>query len=179
MDILVDDQFVLTAYTESDLDVLVSHMNDPVIFRNTLTIPFPYSEADGKKFIRHVIDFESMNNLRKDWALRDTDGKLSGGIGLLYEQGVDAHRSEIGYWLCHELRNKGIMSRVVGAFTRHIFDTREILRLDAHVFTDNPASARALEKAGYRREGELGMAYFKNGDYKDAWLYAMLARDLN
>ena len=57
---------------------------------------------------------------------------------------------EIFYALRPEFAGKGIGSEAVRAFTRFIFDRFPVPALTAGVFTDNPASARVLEKLGFR-----------------------------
>jgi len=49
-----------------------------------------------------------------------------------------------------------------------------LCRLYAHVFDWNPASARVLEKAGYRFEGRLKKSVTKNGQTIDQLIYAMV-----
>ncbi|MDX1408221.1 MAG: GNAT family protein [Saprospiraceae bacterium] len=169
--IRVNQEIILTGITEEDLEVLVERINDPTIYANTLKVPYPYGHSDGKHFIRHVLDFESVHGMQKDWAIR-RDNTLIGGIGLLYEQGLQSHRSEIGYWLATPYRNQGIMTAVIRAFVEAVFAGTDLVRLDAHVFVDNPASGRVLEKAGFQREGLLKKAYLKDGVYRDAFLYA-------
>ena len=172
--IRVSETVSLSGITENDLDVLVERINDPSIYHNTLKVPYPYGQGDARTFIRHVLDFESVHDLQKDWAIRDTSNELIGGVGLLYEQGLKSHRSEIGYWLAGDHRNKGIMTEVIRIFVQSVFAHTDLVRLDAHVFTGNPASTRVLEKAGFEQEGLLRKAFLKDGEYKDAWLYAVL-----
>ena len=50
----------------------------------------------------------------------------------------------------------------------------EVHRLYAVPFCSNPASARVLEKAGYRREAVLRQNVIKDGLVLDQWLYAIL-----
>ncbi|MDX1478942.1 MAG: GNAT family protein [Saprospiraceae bacterium] len=169
----VRDDISLTGITEDDLQALVERINDPSIYANTLKVPYPYGHSDGKQFIRHVLDFESVHGVRKDWAIR-RNASLIGGIGLLYEQGLQSHRSEIGYWIATPFRNQGIMTDVIAAFVTAVFGHSDLVRLDAHVFVENPASARVLQKAGFQKEGRLSKAYLKDGVYRDAWLYAVV-----
>lgn len=178
---MTPDQFIeinadvrLTGIDEGDLDTLVERLNDRTIYENTLKVPYPYGHGDGRTFIRHVLDFESVHSMRKDWAIRDQNDGMIGGIGLLYDQGMNSHRSEIGYWLASPYRNRGIMTDVIRRFVESVFASTSLVRLDAHVFVDNPASARVLEKAGFEREGMLRKAYLKDDVYKDAWLYAVI-----
>lgn len=59
--------------------------------------------------------------------------------------------------------------------TGHAFRAHgELRRLDVVPFACNPASARVLEKAGYRCEGTLRQSVIKDGQILDQWVYAIL-----
>ena len=48
------------------------------------------------------------------------------------------------------------------------------MKIIAHVVTHNPASARLLEKCGFVQEGLLRKHFPKDGQFIDAWLFALL-----
>jgi RimJ/RimL family protein N-acetyltransferase len=52
-------------------------------------------------------------------------------------------------------------------------------RIFAWCDTENPASARVLEKAGMRREGVLRKNWTVRGEWRDALLYAMIESEWN
>ena len=170
-------ELVLGEFKDSDLETLVEYMNDPVVYQNTLTIPHPYSEQDGLNYLEHVKTFERLNGKRKDWAIRYHD-ELIGSIGLLYNHGLESHRSEIGYWLAKPHRGKGLMSICVHAFSRYILNSLPITRVEAHVFAHNPTSSRVLEKSGFTREGYIRGGFMKDGVALDAYFYSLLRDDL-
>lgn len=150
-------------------------MNDPVLYENTLTIPYPYKMEHAESYLAHVKAFEEKEGKQKDWVIR-YHGKLIGGIGALYNYGVSSHKSEIGYWLSREFRSTGIMTQVVGAFVAHLFKTTDLIRIEAHVFVGNHSSARVLEKNHFVLEGIAHAAFVKNGVPKDTWQYALIRK---
>lgn len=162
---------VIDTFRQSDVDVLVDHLNDPVVYANTLSIPSPYHPEDAIKFYNGVQVFKKQSGDYKDFVIRK-DGMLIGGIGLLYNHGLQSHKSEFGYWLTKSMRGKGIMTAVVDAFVEYVFATRTISRVEAHVFQHNPASARVLEKCGFEREGLIKNAFLKDEKLISAFLYA-------
>jgi RimJ/RimL family protein N-acetyltransferase len=125
----------------------------------------------AKSYLQHVRAFEEKEDVQKDFVIRK-DGKLIGGVGVLYNFGVHSHKSEIGYWMSREFRGEGIMTDAIGAFVRHLFDTTQLVRLEANVFIGNHGSARVLEKNQFVLEGTLRAAFIKEGTPKDTWLYA-------
>lgn len=167
----VVDGIYLTGIKYSDATHLAEHLNDMVFYQNTCSIPYPYTLADANAFISAVFQYEKRNKIQRDWVIRNPSGELIGGIGLLYNHGLNSHRSEMGYWLAKEYWNQGIMTHVVKTFYQHIFLRTKIIRLEAFVFSSNPASCRVLENAGFIKEGYLKRAYLKDGEYLDAWLY--------
>ena len=167
----VTEDLMLSSLQESDVEDLIYHINDPVLYENTLTVPYPYLLEHAKSYLEHVREFEAKEHIQKDWVLR-CRGTLIGGIGALYNHGMHAHKTEIGYWISREYRGTGIMTRVVGAFVDHLFSTTNMIRIEAHVFTGNRSSARVLEKNQFILEGTLRAAFLKNGRPRDAWLYA-------
>ena len=62
--------------------------------------------------------------------------------------------------------------------TSHAFRTHEGLRrLYAVPYVTNPASARVLQKAGYRCEGTMRQSAIKDGRVLDQWMYAILREE--
>ena len=85
----------------------------------------------------------------------ESDDALIGGCGFDSFQVGKSHRAEVGYWLAKPLWGRGIMTAVVRRVCRHAFEEFGLVKITAHVFSHNPASARVLEKCGFREEGFL------------------------
>ena len=64
------------------------------------------------------------------------------------------------------------MTAAVRAVTTYAFTSLDLVRVFALPFTDNAASVRVLEKAGYMREGLLRSSAIKAGQVRDQYLYA-------
>jgi [ribosomal protein S5]-alanine N-acetyltransferase len=165
----LDDQ-----YTPSDVKALVQWLNDPLIFANTLKIPHPYTEADGEFFLNLVEDLRNAHSVPVNWAIREKNGLLIGGLGRHCENGADGHRDEIGYWLAEPYRNQGWMTEIVKKYCQHLFSSTPLERISAQVFSQNPASARVLEKAGFQYEGLLRKYHKKGEQYLDALSFSLL-----
>jgi RimJ/RimL family protein N-acetyltransferase len=102
------------------------------------------------------------------------DDAVVGGIGI--DVGTDVFRrsAEIGYWLGEPFWGRGIATEVLRALTDYAWATFDIIRLEAGVFSWNPASARVLEKAGYTLEGCLRQGVVKQGRVGDRLIYGLL-----
>lgn len=64
-------------------------------------------------------------------------------------------------------------AQVAELFFRHT----TVNRVEAHTDVENVAEQRALEAAGFRREGVTRGAQWRDGEYHDGILYAVLRAD--
>jgi RimJ/RimL family protein N-acetyltransferase len=67
-----------------------------------------------------------------------------------------------------------IMTAVVRRLCQHAFEEFGLVKVTAHIFSDNRASARVLEKCGFQEEGFLRKHYLKDGQFLDARPFALL-----
>ena len=102
----------------------------------------------------------------------EINGAAAGGIGIHLGEDVHRHTGEFGYWLGEEFWGHGVMSEVVPAFVNYCFEKFSLHRISAQTYSSNPASARALEKAGFVLEGRMRKNVFKDGQILDSLLYA-------
>jgi RimJ/RimL family protein N-acetyltransferase len=174
VEIRVNEQVRLTEFRPSDKPALVEHLREKEIYDRTLRIPFPYTEADAEEWFGIVARTTQQQGQVVNFAIRNSDEFPIGGCGFDGLQVGKSHRAEIGYWLAKPYWNRGIMSAVVEKLCRHGFEELKLVKLTAHVFAANPASARVLGKCGFVQEGYLKKHYFKDGQYLDARLFALL-----
>lgn len=177
MIIKVDEHIQLDKITMDDKSNLLKYLNNPAIHRNTLTIPSPYTENDADWWIMFVYLKEKEEKRLTNWVIR-FDGKLIGGLGLLMKYPEEQNKDEFGYWLAEPFWNKGIMTKVVKAFSDFCFKELNYEQLEAPVFHYNHASARVLEKAGFKFIRVIKNLYEKDGKYEDALFYAKSKKDL-
>jgi ribosomal-protein-alanine N-acetyltransferase len=175
MRIKVDGQFVIAPYMPNDKGALIAYLNDEDIARNTLRIPYPYTEKDAEEWLQFADKQFDTLGCYANWAIRDAQDQLIGGIGRLMLYGKDTHMDEIGYWLARPYRGQGLMTRVVRAYCNYLFEQEHLVRITASVFPHNPASVRVLEKADFQREGYLRKHYKKADKYLDGILFAKIA----
>lgn len=88
------------------------------------------------------------------------------------------HRSlGIGYCLQERAWGQGFATEAVRAMLAWAFGALDLNRVEAHLDTRNLASARVLEKLGFRREGTLREDCIVLGEVSDSWVYGLLRRD--
>ena len=95
-------------------------------------------------------------------------------IGHIKYAYVRQYLGMIGYHLDVDFWNQGVMTEVLRAVVRFLYDETDAYRLQATVHSKHEASIRVLEKAGFKREGLLrGRAYW-HGQFCDLYMYAVL-----
>jgi [ribosomal protein S5]-alanine N-acetyltransferase len=153
-----------------DREALVRYANNRNVWLNLRDrFPHPYTHADARNWLEVVVGISPENS----FAIA-VDQEAVGGIGFTVQHDI-AHRSaEIGYWLGEEFWGRGIATEALIAVTDYAFANYDLCRLYAHVFEWNPASARVLEKAGYKFEGRLKKSVTKNGQTIDQLMFAVV-----
>jgi RimJ/RimL family protein N-acetyltransferase len=131
----------LRPVVDADLDAIYRQMKDPESVRMAaFTAEDP---ADRQAFLSH------MSRLREDPSVVhlavDADGTIAGTIGCFK---ID-DETEVTYWIDRALWGRGIAS----AALQHFLSVTTERPLFARAASDNAASLRVLEKAGFRRTG--------------------------
>jgi RimJ/RimL family protein N-acetyltransferase len=167
---LVLSKCEIRSWERGDAAALVRHADSRAVWRNLRDqFPFPYTETDAEMWIR------TARSLRPETAFAiDVGGEAIGAIGVELKDDVYRRSAEIGYWLGETHWGRGIATEALIAMTDWAFANFDLVRLFAHVFEWNPASARVLEKAGYSFEARMRDAVTKDGRTIDALLYARL-----
>ena len=83
----------------------------------------------------------------------------------------------LGYCLNEAAWGKGYATEAARALLGWAYATLDLNRVQAEVDTRNVASARVLEKLGFRREGTLREDCVVNGVVSDSWVYGLLRRE--
>lgn len=83
----------------------------------------------------------------------------------------------IGIWLAPRARGRRIGRDAQRQLAALFFAHTTANRVEAHTDVDNVAEQRALEGAGFTREGLVRGAQWRDGAYRDGYLYAILRGD--
>ncbi|MEU4725631.1 GNAT family protein [Nonomuraea dietziae] len=77
-----------------------------------------------------------------------------------------------------EFRGKGYGTEAQRRLVRYLFEHTTANRIQASTEIENIAEQRALEKAGFTREGVLRGCGFRAGAWRDGVLYSVIRSDL-
>ena len=84
----------------------------------------------------------------------------------------------IGIALLPEARGKGYGTHAQRQLAEYLFKHTTVQRIEAATEVDNVAEQRALEKAGFTREGVHRCTGWRDGAYRDGVWYGMVRTDL-
>ena len=133
-------------------------------------------------------------NDRQQWHRRWAENGLLGDDGgtLMVARGQDrlglvnwrrkvatptAYHWEIGIALLPEARGHGYGTEAHRVLVRYLFAHSPVHRIEAATETGNLAEQRALEKAGFTREGVLRGVGWRDGAWRDGVWFSVLRTD--
>ena len=86
--------------------------------------------------------------------------------------------AEVGYWVAKEARGRGVATRALILVAGWVFENSEVGRFQLRADTENVASRRVAEKAGFVREGVMRAALVLKGERRDVVMYSLVREDL-
>lgn len=110
----------------------------------------------------------------------DGAGQVAGQVSWIWMQWGPNRGSRcpmIGIWMRPDFRGRGLGTAAQVALVELCFRHTATNRVEAHTDVENVAEQRALEAAGFRREGVTRGAQWRDGAYHDGILYAVLRSD--
>ena len=163
-------RLILREWQETDQEALVRYANNRKVWRGLREIfPQTYSEKDAQWWVSHHRD-----NPRQHAFAIEYSREAIGGISLDQLEDVHQKTAELGYWLGEPFWGQGLGTEAVGGITDWGFANLDIIRIQACVYANNPASMRVMEKLGYQPEGCLKKSIFKDGQILDQIIYAKI-----
>jgi RimJ/RimL family protein N-acetyltransferase len=108
------------------------------------------------------------------------DGVLVGEVSwfaLDYGPPPMSRALNIGIAIAPAHRGRGLGTAAQRTLAAYLFDTYPVHRVEASTDVENVAEQRALEKAGFTREGVLRGAQWRAGAWHDLVGYAMVRGD--
>ena len=104
-------------------------------------------------------------------------GEAAGFVDWTAGTFVRERHWEIGIVLLPEWRGRGIGSRAQVLLCDYLFSHTPVQRIQAGTHPENIAEQKALGKAGFQLEGAIRATDFRDGQWRDAWLYSRLRSD--
>ena len=106
---------------------------------------------------------------------RRTNDQLLGGISIANVRRGVSQSGSLGYWIGAEFARQGHMTEALDLLLQFCFDDLQLHRVEAACLSQNEASRRLLDRAGFEQEGVARKLLQINGEWHDHLLFAMLA----
>lgn len=135
------ERLVLKKLVDADKERLVSLIGDFRVSKTLSNVPYPYTLDDADEWLK-IVDNEEFN---LNIFLNDD---LIGGIGLTP---AEDDFYELGYWLGVEYWGQGYATESVMELLNYAKSNTPCEKFKANVFKENVASAKVLEKNGFKR----------------------------
>lgn len=169
----LNGDYVIRDFELSDTDSLAKYANNYEIFRWVMdNFPFPYSKQNAEEWIAFSKNARDGFN----YAIANKS-ELIGGIGVKFKEDVYRYSWELGYWLGEPFWGNGIMTAAVKVFSSYLFNNYNIRSLIANVYEGNLASMKVLKKAGFKLDGVIRKAVFKEKLFLDLYVYSILREE--
>ncbi|MDZ4382014.1 MAG: GNAT family protein [Parvibaculum sp.] len=114
--------------------------------------------------------------VRKGEGRRGAGQRLIGGVGLKLCDGENL-TGEVGYALHPDYWGQGYALEAARMIVHAGFGDLGLQRIIGTCDQRNKASARVMEKLGMRREGVFRQSKYIQGEWRDEFLYAILAAE--
>lgn len=86
-------------------------------------------------------------------------------------------RGSIGYWLAENFQGNGIITKSCNHIIGSAFRQLGLHRIEIRVAGANKKSAAIPERLGFKKEGHLKGALFRNKNHVDMVIYGITAPD--
>jgi len=170
---LATERLLLREFAEEDWARVLAYQSDPRYLRfyewETRT------SDDARAFVGMFLGWQH-EQPRRRWQLAVTlrdSGLLIGNCGIRQAH-ADVRCAELGYELDPAYWGQGYATEAARAMLAFAFGELGMHRVQAEVIAENTASARVLEKLGFRIEGRLRENQWFKGRRWDTLLYGLV-----
>jgi len=170
-------------YRGDRIDLRPLELEDEPLLRRWINDPDTWATLGHRSPINATREREWIENYGKEpgeyifgIVVRESN-QLIGTAGLHGTNGID-RKATFGLMIGeHDARGRGYGSETTRLLLRFGFEELNLNRIELTVFAHNHAAIRVYEKAGYVREGRKRETFYRNGRYRDVYVYAVLRSD--
>jgi RimJ/RimL family protein N-acetyltransferase len=171
----MQDQVGLVPAAEEDLPLLYRLTSDPAATGEHEWFGWQDPHAFRRRWEENGLLDEASGVL-----MVSLDGERIGFVGWHKRQMARTSFCwNVGVALAPESRGQGCGTAAQRLLVRYLFAHSQVNRIEAGTEVTNLAEQRALEKAGFTREGITRGAAFRNGRWHDAVIYSVLRAEVD
>jgi ribosomal-protein-alanine N-acetyltransferase len=169
---LATERLLLRPLAPADAAALFAVFSDPEVMRYWSSAPWT-AMAQADQYVADATrDLLGGDMLRLGIEVV-ASGQLVGQVAL-HHFDAQNRRCEVGYALGRAYWGQGYLSEALAAMLGHGFAELDLNRVEADVDPRNGASAKPLERLGFRHEGLLRERWIVNGEICDTAFYGLL-----
>jgi len=173
--ILTTPRLLLRPLAEADAPAVFAIFSHPEVMRYWSSPPFT-DMAQAERLVRDSQEGHATSGYRQFGIVRQSDAALLGTC-TLFAFHTASRRAEMGYALGRPFWGAGYMHEALTALVDYAFTALDLHRLEADIDPRNTASARTLERLGFRYEGLGRERWIVEGEISDTAWYGLLARE--
>ena len=171
---LYGKKVILRAVEEEDIEMLRELTNSPDFEKMIVGWSFPISKKDQLEWFANCKN--DATRLRYTIVTKN-DGPV-GMIGLRDIDWKNGSASGLGMRIAKkEIRTRGLATDAWMTLMRYAFDELRLNRVNGSAIEYNAISLHVCEKVGFKIEGRMRQAVYKNGNYHDVVLMGCLKSD--
>jgi len=171
---LVGKKVILRPIEEEDLEMLRELTNDPDFEKMIVGWSFPVSKKDQEAWFSNAKN--GLDRLR--YAIETEEDGAVGMIGLRDIDWKNGTATGLGMRIARkEIRTRGLATDAWMTLMRYAFNELRLNRVNGSALAYNKASLRVCEKVGFKVEGTMRQAVFKNGEFHDVVMMGCLKSD--
>ena len=175
----MDSSVWLRPVTEADLDLIEMLYEDPAEAGEYGFYGYLNPGVLRRRFTESGLLGDHGGRLAVITGEAGTAGTLAGEVSWHQVQtGPASNCWNIGIGLLVRARGRGYGTRAQRLIAEYLFAHTQVNRVEAETETGNLAEQRALEKAGFTREGVRRGSIFRDGYWRDMVAYSMIRSDL-
>lgn len=165
----------LCPVSKENMEILQKGYNDPDV-RDAMFMYFPLTEKDTENKIEAMVKDEKAINL----IIVDKETKNPvGHIALVHPDWVSGMVTFYIVLLDKAVWGKGLGTEATKLIVDYGFNMLNLNRIQLHVNAENEPAKAVYKKIGFKHEGTLRQAMYKNNRYYDFWLMSILAEEFN
>lgn len=152
---------------EEDLEIIVRWRNDPEIVKWLFSY-LPLCMAKQRRWYQSYVE----DNTRQIFVI-EVEKKPVGTIGLSC---IDYRNQngELGILIDKEWQEKGIGKESLSLLIEFAWNEMNLRKIKVKVFKENEAAINLYKSCGFTEEGILKKEIYKNGEFKDVMIMAVM-----
>ena len=170
---LIGEKVVLRGLELYDAKELHKCVNDWEV-RRYLGMFYPFSEIEEEEFVKSSWERRKKGTDFIFGICEKENGQLIGTIGL-HKVDWKNRNAELGIAIWKkEYWGRGYGTDAIIALLKYAFHELNLHRVYLRVYNFNKRAIRCYEKAGFKKEGVMREAFWRNGEWHDTILMSIL-----